>query len=511
MPWDSGPLGLIYRKDLLDKAGIKTPIKTWDEFAAAAIKYHKANPKSYLVNLPGGQTGQWLGLFWQNGARPFTSDPNNVKVDLTDPKIKQVTEYWDKLYNAGAISHDADFNDAWYQGFTKGKYAGWLSAAWGPIFLQDYTKNSKGKWRAQELPQWNEGDTVSGNWGGSTLAVLQASKHKAAATEFARWILQEKQPVEMFSFERFLFPPQNSMLKNPTVADQEVPVLRRPAGQQGLRPDGERRGQGLGVGSDPRVRRHHGRRHQGQVRRPGQGRHGGPAAVAGRRRQLRQAAGPDGRRPVDHPRGPRRRRGPLRPLSYDMSDATVNHLLARHARAGRAREAEGRSPARHSPASSSRRRSWRCSCSLFIAPLVYALYLSLFREQLVGGNSFVGHRQLRRRASRTRRSSTASSAWRCSWSIQVPIMLILALVFALIIDSGRVWLAKLFRVGFFVPYAVPMVIAALMWGYLYGKDFGPFADIADKLGAAPPNFLERAARCCSRSPTSRRGRTRATT
>ena len=61
-------------------------------------------------------------------------------------------------------------------------------------------------------------------------------------------------------------------------------------------------------------------------------------------------------------------------------------------------------------------------------------------------------------------------------------MLILALIFALILDSGKVWLAKLFRVGIFVPYAVPVVIAALMWGYLYGKDFGPFADIADKLG-----------------------------
>jgi multiple sugar transport system substrate-binding protein len=173
VPWDTGPLGFIYRKDLLDKAGIKTPIKTWDEFADAAVKYHKANPKSYLVNLPGTQTGQWLGLFWQNGARPFNSDPENLKVDLTEPKIKQVTEYWDKLFEQGAISHDADFVDAWYQGFAKDRYAGWLSAAWGPIFLQEYTKNSKGKWRAQALPQWEEGQNVSGNWGGSTLAVLK--------------------------------------------------------------------------------------------------------------------------------------------------------------------------------------------------------------------------------------------------------------------------------------------------------------------------------------------------
>jgi multiple sugar transport system substrate-binding protein len=215
VPWDSGPLALIYRKDLLAKAGIKTPIETWDDFAKAAVKYHQANSQSYLVNMPGAQTGQWLALFWQNGARPFTSDPKNFKVDLTDPKIKQVTDYWDKLYQEGAISHDPDFTNAWYQGFAKGKYAGWLSAAWGPIFLQTYTKSSKGQWRAQPLPVWKAGDEVSANWGGSTLAVLKASKHPAAATEFARWVLSEPQPAQMWSFQRFLFPTLNSMLNNP--------------------------------------------------------------------------------------------------------------------------------------------------------------------------------------------------------------------------------------------------------------------------------------------------------
>jgi multiple sugar transport system substrate-binding protein len=155
-----------------------------------------------------------MGLFWQAGARPFSGDPENFKVNLTSPEIKQVTEFWDPLYASGAISDDADFNDAWYQGFARGKYAGWISAAWGPIFLQSYTENSKGKWRAQALPQWEAGQTVSGNWGGSTLAVLKDSPNKAAAAEFSRWILQERQPVEMFSYDHFLFPPQNFMLES---------------------------------------------------------------------------------------------------------------------------------------------------------------------------------------------------------------------------------------------------------------------------------------------------------
>src|SRR3954463_14910445 len=125
---------------------------------------------------------------------------------------------------------------------------------------------------------------------------------------------------------------------------------------------------------------------------------------------------------------------------------------------------------------------------VFIAPLVYALYLSLFREQLIGGNSFVG---LDNYVDGLKDQAFIDGIQRVAvyMLIQVPLMLVLALVFALILDSGRVWFAKLFRVGIFVPYAVPVVIAALMWGYLYGKDFGPFADVANALNAAPPDFL----------------------
>ena len=68
-------------------------------------------------------------------------------------------------------------------------------------------------------------------------------------------------------------------------------------------------------------------------------------------------------------------------------------------------------------------------------------------------------------------------------------MLALSLVAALAIDSGLLRFAKVFRLGIFVPYAVPAVVATLMWGYLYGRDFGPFAQLAEKLGMSAPHFL----------------------
>jgi multiple sugar transport system substrate-binding protein len=56
---------------------------------------------------------------------------------------------------------------------------------------------------------------VSGNWGGSTLAALKSTKFPVHAAELARWILAEPEPVNMFTFDRFLFPPLTSTLEDP--------------------------------------------------------------------------------------------------------------------------------------------------------------------------------------------------------------------------------------------------------------------------------------------------------
>jgi multiple sugar transport system permease protein len=129
--------------------------------------------------------------------------------------------------------------------------------------------------------------------------------------------------------------------------------------------------------------------------------------------------------------------------------------------------------------------------TFLILPLAYALGISVFADKLVGGNVFVGLENYRQ--------ALGDPAF---WSgvkrmiyfgiFQVPIMLGLALVFALLLDSGAAWFTTLFRLGFFIPYAVPSVVAALIWGYLYGPTFGPFSQITDSLGLPSPVFLSEA-------------------
>ncbi|GAA2502214.1 carbohydrate ABC transporter permease [Winogradskya humida] len=61
--------------------------------------------------------------------------------------------------------------------------------------------------------------------------------------------------------------------------------------------------------------------------------------------------------------------------------------------------------------------------------------------------------------------------------VQVPVMLGVALILALLLDSGLVKGRRFFRLAFFVPYAIPGVIAAIMWGFLYSPNLSPLKPV----------------------------------
>jgi multiple sugar transport system permease protein len=74
-------------------------------------------------------------------------------------------------------------------------------------------------------------------------------------------------------------------------------------------------------------------------------------------------------------------------------------------------------------------------------------------------------------------------------AVQVPVMLGFALVLALLLDSPLVKGKKFFRLAFFVPYAVPGVIAAIMWGYLYSPNLSPFAAFTSEFDLLSPSTV----------------------
>jgi multiple sugar transport system substrate-binding protein len=221
IPQDVGPMGNLYREDLFTAAGIEPPA-TWAEFEEAARTYRAANPDSYITNLPGNDAGQFTSLLWQAGARPFGYDgEETVTIDLDTPEVTQVVDYWNTLIQEDLVAVDPDFTDQWYQGLANGKYASWQTAAWGPVFLQGTAGNTSGLWRATTLPQWEEGQNVSANWGGSTDAVLSTTENPIAAAELAKWINTAEEPALALATEQFLFPAYDPVLEAPEFIEQE--------------------------------------------------------------------------------------------------------------------------------------------------------------------------------------------------------------------------------------------------------------------------------------------------
>ena len=62
-------------------------------------------------------------------------------------------------------------------------------------------------------------------------------------------------------------------------------------------------------------------------------------------------------------------------------------------------------------------------------------------------------------------------------AIQIPVMIGGALLLALLLDSMLVKRVAFFRLGYFLPYAIPGIIAAMVWVYMYTPQISPFQGI----------------------------------
>lgn len=133
--------------------------------------------------------------------------------------------------------------------------------------------------------------------------------------------------------------------------------------------------------------------------------------------------------------------------------------------------------------------------ALFMAaPIGVAFYSSLFRVQRsglgLGGNEgevFVGLENYARALARPEFVESFGRVLLFG-AVQVPIMLGLSLLLALVFDAAVMRLKPFFQLAVFLPYAVPTVVAALLWGFLYQPGVSPIVEGLRTIGV-DPGFL----------------------
>jgi multiple sugar transport system permease protein len=131
-----------------------------------------------------------------------------------------------------------------------------------------------------------------------------------------------------------------------------------------------------------------------------------------------------------------------------------------------------------------------------LLPVGYTIYLSVEKVHVTGLGLGAGARQqvfagLGNYASALTDHPFLSSLLRVLvYSvILVPVMLGLALLFALLLDAQRVRFQRFARLSIFLPYAVPTVIASLLWGFMYLPTVSPFPVILKHVGLSMPNLF----------------------
>lgn len=194
IPTDIGPGTLLYRQDLLAKAGLKESDLTnsWDSYIQSGIVIKKTTG-AYLVAhardvkdliLRGGVTsGQ--GLYFDADGHSLVKSERFVKAFELAKRIR------DHQLD-GKIS--AWTND-WAEGFRRGHVATQMSGAWIAGHLNNWlAPNTRGLWRAAQLPE-----NTWAAWGGSFYAIPKAAQEKKLAWDLIQLMtLNPEQQLQAF-------------------------------------------------------------------------------------------------------------------------------------------------------------------------------------------------------------------------------------------------------------------------------------------------------------------------
>ncbi len=130
--------------------------------------------------------------------------------------------------------------------------------------------------------------------------------------------------------------------------------------------------------------------------------------------------------------------------------------------------------------------------AFYLAPVLYAIYLSLFIKKRVGlgpAKEVFGGLANYFRAVQDTDFLIGLKNILIFGIVQVPIMLCLAILLAILLDQTVGLFLRVCRTVFFMPYGIPTAIAALIWGYMYSPHLSPFNQLLTWIHLTPIDFI----------------------
>ncbi len=203
LPIAASARAMFYNKAILDKAGVATPPKTWDEVLAACAKIKQAYPTgdAYCFGLQGKEIESDIYFYyalWTYGGDLVTADKKSG-LD-TDAGIKAATLYRsmiDKGYSEPSVTA---YNREDVQNlFKQGKIGMMITAPW--LIGQIKAEAPKLEYGIAPIPEGTKPATYGVT---DSIVMFENSKHKKEAWDFLNFLFQTSWRVKFDTNEGFL-------------------------------------------------------------------------------------------------------------------------------------------------------------------------------------------------------------------------------------------------------------------------------------------------------------------
>ena len=126
--------------------------------------------------------------------------------------------------------------------------------------------------------------------------------------------------------------------------------------------------------------------------------------------------------------------------------------------------------------------------AFFLVPIGYALYQSLLKIERTGvlglGGSHTVFAGVTNYTRALHEPGFVDSLLRVLLFavVEVPVMVVLSVALALLLESASAFAPRFFRSAYFLPFGVPGVIASILWGFLYVPGVSPIGSLLGHLG-----------------------------
>jgi multiple sugar transport system substrate-binding protein len=188
LPADIGPGTLLYRKDLLDKAGVTEAelTQSWESYIEAGRKI-KAKTGAYLLADAADLRDIVLRAGLKDGEGLYFDRSGKVLVDA--PRFVRAFELGRAVRQAGLDAKAVAWTNEWAAGFKQNRIATQMMGAWLAGHLKNWlAPDTAGLWRSANLPAG-----AFGSYGGSFYAIPKKAAHKAEAWAFIRFMTLDRQ------------------------------------------------------------------------------------------------------------------------------------------------------------------------------------------------------------------------------------------------------------------------------------------------------------------------------